>query len=39
MKDNQYQFFENYQKNNLEQIRNDLKNQFEAIDQEIFFSS
>lgn len=37
--DNQYLFFEKYQENNLIKIRNDLKNHFESVDQEIFFSS
>lgn len=37
--DSQYLFFERYQENNLIRIRNDLKNYFEDVDQEIFFSS
>lgn len=36
---NQYLFYENYQKESLIKIRNDLKNQFENVDQEIFLSS
>ncbi|MDQ7983009.1 MAG: UPF0236 family protein [Spiroplasma sp.] len=36
---NQETFFEEYQKNNLIKIRNDLKNYFESIDQKIFLSA
>ncbi|MGL5268716.1 MAG: hypothetical protein ACRC8P_02985 [Spiroplasma sp.] len=36
---NQYLFFENYQKESLIKIRNDLKTHFENVDQEIFLSS
>lgn len=36
---NQYLFFENFQENNLVKIRNDLRDYFENVDQEIFFSS
>lgn len=35
---NQCSFFENYQENSLNKIKNDLKNYFESIDQEIFLS-
>lgn len=36
---NQYLFFENYQKENLIKVKNDLKTHFENVDQEIFLSS